>query len=219
MSKSSARNRNTVPSTVAPSTAVLIAVIAVAAFIAGAGVTWLIMREHGSSGSKQPPTFVVQGPGAAVEPSMAAPPDVSQLPPAQAAVTLGNWNYDHKNWSKAIELYQRAISLGMDIPDVRTDLGNAFRFSSDPRKALEQYQIAQRQNPQHENSFFNAATLYAQVLNEPVNAVRALQDYLRRFPNGDKAPMARQILQETDLRALSGGQASDAAQKPAAELP
>ncbi len=218
MSKSSARNRNPVPSPVTPPAAATIAIIALVAFLAGAAVTWLIMREH--SAPIEPPTFVAQGPAGLVEsPVAAAPPDVSQLPPGQAAVTLGNWNYDHKNWPKAIELYQRAISLGINNPDVRTDLGNAFRFSGEPRKALEQYKIAQRQNPQHENSFFNAATLYAQVLNEPMNAIGALQDYLRRFPNGEKAGVARQILQETDLRAVTGSQSGNTPQKPPAELP
>ena len=82
----------------------------------------------------------------------AEPPDVSQLPPADAARTLGNWNYDRQNWPHAIEHYEKAIARGADNPDVRTDLGNCFRFLGQPEKALEQYQIAQKENPLHENS-------------------------------------------------------------------
>jgi uncharacterized protein HemY len=65
------------------------------------------------------------------------------MTPAQAALTLGNWHYDHKAWPRAIENYRRAMVQGLDNPDVRTDLGSALRFSGEPQKVLEQYRIAQ----------------------------------------------------------------------------
>jgi tetratricopeptide (TPR) repeat protein len=121
-------------------------------------------------------------------------PDVSHLPPAQAALTLGNWNYDHQNWPQAIEQYQRAIAAGMDTADVRTDLGNAYRFSDEPKKALEQYQTARKLNPLHENSLINTATLYTEVLHDRANAGAAWREYLQRFPNGENAATARKFL-------------------------
>src|SRR5205814_3424855 len=95
------------------------------------------------------------------------PPSTSGLPAIQAQLVLANWNYDRRNWLHAIEHYQQAITLGSGNADVRTDLGNCYRFINEPRKALEQYQLAQKENPQHENSLFNIATLYQQVLKEP----------------------------------------------------
>lgn len=170
-------------------------IIAVVAFSAGAGISWLIFREQLPQTSlQQPPTYLSQTSGLDGSNTASAPPDVSQMAPQQSAVTLGNWNYDRRNWQKAIESYQRAISLGMDNADVRTDLGNALRFSGEPQKALEQYQTARRENPQHENSLCNIATLYAQVLNDPVNAANAWREYLRLFPNGEKASEARQFI-------------------------
>src|SRR4030095_8692863 len=93
-----------------------------AAFLLGAGGMWLIMR---SSPNGRPRTSQVErlSPSAATE-----PPDVSQLAPAEAQRTLGNWNYDRRNWAHAIEHYQEAIADGADNPNVRTDLGNCFRF-------------------------------------------------------------------------------------------
>jgi len=88
----------------------------------------------------------------------------------------------------------------MDNADVRTDLGNALRFSGEPQKALEQYQTARRENPQHENSLCNMATLYAQVLNDPGNAVTAWREYLRLFPNGAKASAAKEFLAAESLK-------------------
>lgn len=179
--------------------AVLVAVIT---FCLGAGISWLVLQDHlaGNKVPEQPPTYLIPAPananavaGASASTSQ---PDVSQLPPADAAVTLANWNYDQKNWVPAIEYYQRAITLGADTPDVHTDLGNAFRFSGEPKKALDQYQIAQTENPQHENSLYNMATLYDQVFKDRVNALRLWQDYLKRFPNGEKAPLVKQSLGE-----------------------
>ena len=170
-------------------------IIAIVAFCAGAGMSWLILRERYSKPPiQQPPTFLAQPAGPSAGNSESAPPDVSQLSPADAALALGNWNYDRKAWQKAIEAYQRTISLGLDNADVRTDLGNALRFSGEPKKALEQYQTARRLNPQHENSLCNTATLYAQVLNDPGNAVAAWKEYLLLFPNGEKASVARQVI-------------------------
>jgi tetratricopeptide (TPR) repeat protein len=122
------------------------------------------------------------------------------MSPAEAALALGNWNYDHQGWQKAVELYQRAISLGMDNADVRTDLGNALRFSGEPKKALEQYRAARKLNLQHENSLCNMATLYAQVLNDPASAVAAWNEYLRLFPNGEKTAVAKQFIAEESLK-------------------
>ena len=175
--------------------------IALASFCAGAALSWLFCQQHflGNQSPARPPTYILQPPGQSAEmpPSAAQQPDLSRLSPAEAALSLGNWNYDQKNWTQAIESYQHAIALGTDNPDVQTDLGNAFRFSGDPKKALEHYQIAQRENPQHENSLSNMATLYDQVLNDPSNALRCWQDYLIRFPNGEKAAFAKQFILES----------------------
>ena len=170
-------------------------IIAIVAFSAGCGITWLVLQELNSkTADRQPPTFVTQTTGPTAGNPDPTPPDVSQLPPPEAALALGNWNYDHKAWHKAIDAYQHAISLGLDNADVRTDLGNAFRFSGEPRKALEQYQTARKLNPQHENSLCNMAALYAQVLNDPGNAVAAWKEYLRLFPDGEKASVAKQAI-------------------------
>jgi len=175
-----------------------VVVIAAIAFLAGAATSWLIFDQQQPKTSplqaQQPPSSPPLTEAISAAP---VPPDLAPTSPGQAAVALGNWNYDRKLWQKAIESYQRAISLGMDNANVRTDLANALRFSGFPQQALAEYQIARREEPQHENSLCNLATLYAQVLNDPGNAVLAWQEYLRRFPDGDKAPVARQYIAAT----------------------
>jgi tetratricopeptide (TPR) repeat protein len=165
-----------------------------AAFVLGAGGMWLIMRSSSPGRSEKPPVK-------RLSPSPATqPPDVSQFAPAEAATILGDWNYDRHNWAHAIEHYQQAIADGADNPDVRTDLGNCFRFIGESQKALEQYQIAQTEDPMHENSLFNQAGLYAEVLHDDQRALAIAREFLKRFPQSDRATAARQLISNLEER-------------------
>jgi tetratricopeptide (TPR) repeat protein len=154
----------------------------------GAAVMWLIMSQR-TPPREQRPAF----PQNQTAPSAA---NVSNLSPADAAVVRGNQAYDHQRWPDAIREYQDAIAKGRDNPDVRTDLGNAFRFSGQPEKALEQYTIAQRQNPQHETSLFNQIGLFIEVMHDPIRAIPVCEEFIRRFPTSDKTPRVKEQLQE-----------------------
>ncbi len=171
-----------------------------AAFGLGAGATWLAMR--GSTDTPPKPKIedftgapLGQSPNV-FQPTPAAeaagPPDVSQLAPAEAARTLANWNYDRQNWTQAIEEYQAAITHGADNPDVRTDLGNCFRFLDQPQKALEQYEIAQKENPLHENSLFNQISLFADLLHDNERAQTVARDFITRFPQSQRVGLVRE---------------------------
>lgn len=149
----------------------------------GAGLMWLVMSQRSPSVSV---------------PNQTAPASatLSGLSAADAAVVRGNQAYDHQQWADAIREYQDAIAKGRDNPDVRTDLGNAFRFLGQADKALEQYTIAQRQNPQHENSLFNQIGLFIEVMHDPIRAIPVCEDFIRRFPESDKTAKVKQQLQE-----------------------
>lgn len=129
------------------------------------------------SGAQEPPAELTSG--------MSSP---------EAALTLGNWYYDHEKWDEAARNYRTAIQGGVDNPDIRTDLGNALRFSDHPRDALQQYQLAQKQDPTHEQSLFNQGALYAVSLKNPRKGIEAWQAYLKRFPDGTSAKQARELL-------------------------
>ena len=177
-----------------------VALLILAAFGLGAGTTWLVMR--GSSSAPPKPTietFIPAAPGPRPAMPQLAPagiadaPDVSQLPPTDAARTLANWNYDRQNWTHAIEHYEQAIAAGADNPDVRTDLGNCFRFLGQPQKALEQYEIAQKENPLHENSLFNQIGLFSELLHNKERAAAVARDFLARFPQSPRVESVRQL--------------------------
>ena len=151
----------------------------------GAALTWLFMSQRSISevrpiSSPQPNAM-----------TNAVAPDVSGMSAGDAAVALGNFAYDHQRWSEAIRRYDEAIASGVDTADVHTDLGNAFRFSGQPQQALNQYTIAQKLDPQHQNSLFNQISLFTEVLNEPVRAIPICEEFIRRFPTSEKVPAVR----------------------------
>lgn len=121
---------------------------------------------------------------------------------AQAARDLGNGYEDRAQWPQAVAAYTQAIAGGLDDPDIRTDLGVAYFKSSQPRKALEQYALAQRQNPQHENSLFNEASAYA-VLGDSARAISIWRQYLQRFPQGQHVADARNFITAVQTHGLS----------------
>jgi tetratricopeptide (TPR) repeat protein len=153
----------------------------------GAGLMWLFTGR-----SSRPESHAAfSAPSTA---ALSATPDVSGLSVGEAAVVLGNFAYDHQRWPEAIRQYEQAIASGADTADVRTDLGNALRFSGQPEKAFEQYTIAQRLNPQHENSLFNQISLFTEVLHEPTRAIPLCQEFIRRFPASNKLPAVKKQL-------------------------
>jgi TPR repeat protein len=144
---------------------------------------------------------VNSGPAAAVAAPATDP--TSHLPdpqltagqtPAQAERTLGNFYYDHQNWTEAINHYEAALRQGNDDADIRTDLGNAYRFVHRPDDALAQYRRAQQMNPAHEFSLFNQGGLFLDDLKQPGQAIEIWNQYLTRFPNGRNVDSARQLI-------------------------
>ena len=129
------------------------------------------------------------------------PPNLTVgMSPAQSALMLGNWYYDHKAWPRAIEWYQKAIHSGIENADIRTDLGSAFRFNGDANKALQQYAIAQKQNPAHENSLFNQGGVYAFDLKQPQKGIEVWRKYLQKFPNGQNVAQAHELIEKAQAQ-------------------
>jgi tetratricopeptide (TPR) repeat protein len=174
---------------------------------AGAGVTgtMLWMQNRPAQRTSEPVASTPSTPSASTSSSTHEPPATltAGMMPAQTALTLGNWYYDHERWTVAIAQYQKAIAGGLDSPDVRTDLGNCYRFAEQPQKALEQYRLAQKQNPQHEQSLFNQGGVYASELKQSDKAIAAWRKYLQVFPNGQSVAEARQLIAQMQAQQVA----------------
>ena len=158
--------------------------------IVGSTVTFLALRPQ----LERAQAILARGPAPLAAPGVPPAQLTAGLAPADAARTLGNFHYDHGNWPEAQRYYESAIKQGLDNPDVRTDLGNVYRFTGRPAEALAQYELAQRMNPQHEFSLFNQGGLFLEELRDPARAIAAWQRYLERFPNGRNVEAARQLI-------------------------
>ena len=166
----------------------------------GAMVTYLVLqprlRPAGATGETS----------ATVAASRVPPPELTAgQPPAQADRNLGNFYYDQGDWTQAVKFYESAIRQGSDDADIRTDLGNAYRFSNRPDDALAQYRTAQRMNPQHDTSLFNQGGLFVEQFKDTGKAIEIWQEYLRRFPQGGNAATARQLLAQAQGGVAAAG--------------
>ncbi len=175
------------------------ATIGVIGALLGATITYLALRPGLQSVANE------AAPVANPDPTTHLPsPDLTAgQTPAVAERTLGNFYYDHQNWAQAITHYDLAIKLGMDDADIRTDLGNAYRFSGRIDEALAQYTRAQQMNPAHEFSLFNQGGLYLEDLKQPAKAIAVWQEYLVRFPTGRNVAAAQQLMAQAQT-GLSG---------------
>lgn len=143
-----------------------------------------------------------------IVPPFAKSPAADRQTTAQMTLSQGNTLYDARNWSQAALQYEQAIAGGLDNADVRTDLGNCYRFLDQPQKALEQYQRAQKENPQHEQSLFNQGGLYAFSLKDNARAIAKWREYLQRFPQGATVAEARKLIAQAQSGQLPQTDAS-----------
>ncbi len=160
----------------------------------GAGAMYAALRPALHRAAMRGDRPVVFNPPPASPAADTPPPGLTAgLAPDKAAVALGNWYEDHKQWAQAIASYTQAINSGLDNPDVRTDLGVAYYEAGQPQNALTQYQNAQQQDPSHENSFFNQGSVYA-VTGKAPQAIYIWRTYIKRFPQGQHVADARQLI-------------------------
>ena len=120
-----------------------------------------------------------------------------------AALALGNTAYNQKNWPQAVSFYTQAIAAGTDNPDIRTDLGTSYRNVQQPQKAMEQFAIAQRQNPLHENSLLNQGIVYAFDLGDAPHALALWQQYLQRFPRGQHVADVKKLIADVQAHGVT----------------
>ncbi len=203
MAKTPPRSNSSAPAPSGPSWAACL-VIATLSGVIGALLTyaWLaprLARPAEISASSPAPAPLAPSEPSATVPAVAGPATppanlTAGQSPAEADRTLGDFHYDHGDWAQAAKFYESAIRLGADDPDIRTDLGNAYRFSNRADDALAQYRTAQRLNPQHEFSLFNQGGLFLEQFKDPAQAVEIWNEYLRRFPNGRSAGAARELI-------------------------
>jgi predicted Zn-dependent protease len=80
---------------------------------------------------------------------------------ANAVRQLADLNFEIRNWKRAQELYRHYLELKPGDPDVMTDLGIAYRETSDFDKSLALFQQVHKAAPDHWKSYFNEVVVLA----------------------------------------------------------
>ncbi|HQU33825.1 MAG: hypothetical protein B7Z68_10865 [Acidobacteria bacterium 21-70-11] len=90
-------------------------------------------------------------------------------------VQMANTEYDLNDFIKAEDYYEKARAIRDDSPDVMTDLGVCYKETGNPQKALELFDRAADQHPEHWQSRYNAAVVRLFDLNDPAGAKREVE--------------------------------------------
>lgn len=108
-------------------------------------------------------------------------------------VTLGNQNMDQGHSAMAAEAYKRALVIKPNEDNVRTDYGACLHAMGLPERAIEEFDIVLKNNPQHEIAMFNKGIVY--YTSQQADSARYYwEKYLTLFPQGTAADQAREFL-------------------------
>jgi len=117
---------------------------------------------------------------------------------------LANFLYDQKQYSNAIEWYQRALELDPKNVDARTDLGTSYFYMGRPQDALREYSKALEIDPQHEQTLVNAIVVNVKGTHDLAAAQTAWDHLYKLNPNH---PALAGLKEKIDAARASGGAA------------
>ena len=119
-------------------------------------------------------------------------------------VKLGDLFYDGKQFSNAIEYYQRALAIHPDNPDVRTDMGTAYWYNGDADKAIAELQTSLKYRPGHPQTLFNLGWVRWQGKADPKGAVEAWEQLLKANPEYPQRQQVEQYIAKAKEHAARG---------------
>jgi len=96
---------------------------------------------------------------------------------------LANFLYDQKQYSKAVEWYQRALELDPKNVNARTDLGTAYFYMGRPQDALREYDKSLAVDPKHEATLLNAIVVNLEGTHDLAAAQKAWNRLDKLNPN------------------------------------
>jgi cytochrome c-type biogenesis protein CcmH/NrfG len=123
---------------------------------------------------------------------------------ADVRLKLANFLYDQKQYSKAIEWYQRGLELDPKNVNARTDLGTAYFYTGRPQDALHEYDKSLTIDPKHESTMLNAIVVNLQGTHDPIAAQKAWDRLYKLNPNH---PALAGLKQQIDTARASGSAA------------
>lgn len=113
-----------------------------------------------------------------------------------ALVTIGNYYFDRKQYSKAITYYQKALDIQPENNNVRTDMAIALFNLGRVDDALNQLEIAIKNDPKHALAHFNRAIILWQGKGNLKEAKKEFENYLKLEPQGKLSQEAKAAIEK-----------------------
>lgn len=102
-------------------------------------------------------------------------------------IRLGHLYYDTNQPDKAIGAYTRSLELHSGDANLLTDLGVMYRRTGKPEKAIEFFDKAIAQDPNHQPSRFNKGIVMMHDLGDVAGAVKVWEELLAIAPEAKTA--------------------------------
>lgn len=109
---------------------------------------------------------------------------------------IGNQYYDNRDYSKAIEYYQKSLKLKPEDVNVRTDMGTAMWYSGDADGALREYQKSLKYEPNHAQTLFNMGVVEWQGKHDSKSAIEVWRQLLAANPGYSDRPKVEEMIQQ-----------------------
>ena len=132
--------------------------------------------------------------GRAVEPLLAQ----LQARPKDPALLnqIGNTYYDHQDYVKAIDYYEKSLTIKPDDVDVRTDMGTAIWYTGDADRALKEYERSLSYRANHPNTLFNMGIVKWHGKHDKPGALEVWNKLLSTNPGYPDRERVLQLIQQ-----------------------
>jgi tetratricopeptide (TPR) repeat protein len=112
----------------------------------------------------------------------------------EALVSLGNVDFDQRNYPEAASYYTKALAVHDDL-NVRTDLGTMLFYSNRYDDAMVELQKVLAVNPNHAQALFNMGVVYLHGKNNPQSALEIWQKLVDTNPDFPEIGIVKQQIQ------------------------
>jgi cytochrome c-type biogenesis protein CcmH/NrfG len=102
---------------------------------------------------------------------------------ADIPLKLADFFYDQKQYSQAVEWYQRALELNSKNVNARTDLGTSYFYMGRPQDALREYDKSLAIDPKHEPTLLNTIVVNLEGTHDVAAAQKAWDRLYKLNPN------------------------------------
>jgi tetratricopeptide (TPR) repeat protein len=113
---------------------------------------------------------------------------------AQARTQLANTYFDAERFNDAIKWYEDALKLTPGDVNVSTDLGICYFYTSQPDRALKQFEYSLGIDPKHAKTILNQGIVRAFGKQDLEGAAASWQKVLELAPNSAEGQTAKRML-------------------------